>query len=59
MFPIQTNRSRTMMPDFGEPHGDFQAALRIFSVEPCLSGAEGGPGAVGDLREKVPVPRNP
>ncbi len=38
-----------MRPDSRVPHGVFQAVLPTFSVEPRLSGADGGPGAVGDL----------
>src|ERR671917_2501790 len=49
MFPMQTNRTLTMRLDFREPHGVFQAVLQTFSVEPCLSGTDGGPGEVREL----------
>jgi hypothetical protein len=38
-----------MRSDFRLPHGVFQDVLRTFSAEPRLSGADGGPGAVGYL----------
>ncbi|MGI9121421.1 MAG: hypothetical protein ACR2FR_00825 [Rubrobacter sp.] len=37
-----------MRIDFREPHGVFQAVLQTFSVEPRLSGADGGPAAPVD-----------